>query len=88
MGILNYAYVALIDGKPIAVAHTQEDIEFMLDDYNGVTTGHSVRVKYEPYDSKYPSINDLEGIYTYQDLKSGEIDIFKVYGVEYKREKQ
>lgn len=88
MGILNYAYVALIDGKPIAVAHTQEDIEFMLDDYNGVATGHSVRVKYEPYDSKYPSINDLEGIYTYQDLKNGEVDTFKVYGVEYKREKQ
>jgi len=88
MTILDYAFVAIFDGKPIAVAHTQEDIEFMLDDYNGVTTGHSVRVKYEPYDSKYPSINDLEGTYTYQDLKTGEVDTFKVYGVEYKREKQ
>ena len=88
MGILNYAYVALFDGTPIAVAHTREDIEFMLDDYNGVANGHSVRVNYEPYNSKYPSINDLEGMYTYQDLKTGGVDFFKVYGVEYEREKQ
>ena len=37
---------------------------------------------YQPYDSKYPSINDLEGIYYYKD-EMGDVDEFRVYGTEY-----
>jgi len=85
MFIINYVFVAILDGSPIAAAHTKADIEEMLDEYNGVKTGHAEKVKYEPYNSKYPSINDLEGVYTYKD-KDGEYEI-KVYGTEYKREK-
>lgn len=85
--IYNYSYVVLFGDKPILSAHTQKDIEEMLDDYNGVYKGISERVEYKPYNNKYPSINDLEGVYYYKDLKTGEIDEFKVYGVEYKREK-
>lgn len=81
--ILNYAFVALWDNHPVAVAHTKEDLESMLAEYC-----FGEMIKYEAYDSKYPSINDLEGVYTYKDGSDGSILTFKVYGVEYKREKQ
>lgn len=40
------------------------------------------QLTYQPYDSKYPSINDLEGIYYHKD-GMGDVDEFRVYGTEY-----
>ena len=80
----DYCYVAMCDGTPILVAHTIEEIQSLLDDYNGVPNKLSERIKYKSYDSYFPSINDLEGTYTYKDTLTGDIDEFKVYGVKYK----
>lgn len=80
---IDWVFVVLCDNHPIAVAHTREDVENMISEY---CTG--VMIKYEVYNSKYPSINDLEGVYTYKDGTDGSLIEFKIYGVEYKREKQ
>lgn len=80
----DYAYVAILDGSPVAVAHSIEQIEKMLDDYTGASTGLSKRIKYVPFDSKYPSLNELEGIYFYKDEGYQEVDEYKIYAVEYK----
>lgn len=83
---MDYAYVVILDKNPILVAHTKSDIEQMLDKYNGVEFGYETRVRYEPYDSKYPSINDLEGTYYYRNTETYEETAYKVYGTEYRRE--
>jgi hypothetical protein len=83
---MNFIYVVMNGDYPILVAHTQSDIEQMLDDYNGTHLGDETRVRYEPYNSKYPSINDLEGTYYYRNTKTHEETAYKVYGTEYKRE--
>lgn len=80
----NWVYVATLGGNPIAAAHTKKDIEHMLDVHCGVPDNISQRLRYEPYDSKYPSINDLEGIYYYKDANDPNEYEIKLYGVEYK----
>lgn len=83
----NWIWVAVMDGQPIATAHHQKDIEHMLDVYCGVPDNLSERLRYEPYDSKYPSVNDLEGIYYYKDVNNPNEYQIKLYGVEYKKHK-
>lgn len=83
MGILNYVYVVTCDGKPILAAHNKAEIESMLHEYIfGSREVNKDQLMYQPYDSKYPSINDLEGIYYYKD-EMGDVDEFRVYGTEY-----
>jgi hypothetical protein len=60
-------------------------LEKLLDEYCGVEFGCAERICYKPYDSKFPSINDLEGTYTIKDSE-GEYEV-KVYGVKYLFEK-
>lgn len=81
---MDYVFVAIFGSTPIATAHSMEDIEKMLDDYNGVDKGLSKRVRYQPYDSKFPSINDLEGTYYYKEIDFDYEDEFKVYCVGYR----
>ena len=83
MGILNYVYVVVSDGRPILAAHNKYEIESMLHEYIfGSREVNKDQLRYQPYDSKYPSINDLEGIYYYKD-EMGDVDEFRVYGTEY-----
>lgn len=83
MGILNYVYVVTSDGRPILAAHDKVEIESMLHEYIfGLREVNKDQLRYQPYDSKYPSINDLEGIYYYKD-ELGDVDEFRVYGTEY-----
>lgn len=83
MGLLNYVYVVTCDGKPILAAHNKTEIENMLYEYIfGSEKVNKDQVTYKPFDSKYPSINDLEGIYYYKD-EMGNVDEFRVYGTEY-----
>ena len=83
MGILNYVYVVTCDCMPILAAHNKAEIENMLHEYIfGSREVNKDQLRYQPYDSKYPSINDLEGIYYYND-EMGDVDEFRVYGTEY-----
>ena len=83
MGILNYVYVVVCNGRPIVAAHNKAEIESMLHEYIfGSKEVNKDQLRYQPYDSKYPSINDLEGIYYYKD-EMGDVDEFRVYGTEY-----
>lgn len=79
MAILNFAYVATEDGKPIAVAHTMRGLEKILDDYFGVGANLCTRIGYFPNESKYP--DDLDGKYQYRDNK--ETYEIKVYCTDY-----
>ena len=83
MGILNYVYVVTSDGRPILAAHNNAEIEDMLHEYIfGSSEVNKDRLTYQAYSSKYPSINDLEGIYYYKN-EMGDVDEFRVYGTEY-----
>ena len=83
MGTLNYVYIVICDGRPILAAHDKDEIERMLHEYIfGSEEVNKDQLTYKPYDSKYPSINDLEGIYYYKD-DMGDVDEFRVYGSEY-----
>lgn len=83
MGTLNYIYVVICDGRPILSAHNKDEIERMLHEYIfGSKEVNKNQLMYKPYESKYPSINDLEGIYYYKD-DMGDVDEFRVYGTEY-----
>ena len=73
---MDYIYVALFGGLPVAAAHTVLGIEDMLVEY---TKG--VMIKYEAYNPKYPDA--LEGWYTYKTAEGDEIQ-FKLYCVDYK----
>lgn len=79
---MDYVFVALFGTTPVAAAHTKEDIEDLLKEY---TQGEMV--EYKPYDSKYPSINELEGYYIFKDPHDNSLLEFKVYSTEYRREK-
>jgi hypothetical protein len=83
--VKDWVFVATLDGTPIASAHNKEQLEKLLDEYCGVEFGCAERICYKPYDSKFPSINDLEGTYTIKDSE-GEYEV-KVYGVKYLFEK-
>lgn len=83
MANLNYVYVVVCDGRPILAAHNKNEIECMLHEYIfGIREVNKAQLTYQPYDSKYPSINDLEGIYYHKD-GMGDVDEFRVYGTEY-----
>ena len=83
MGTLNYVYIVICDGRPILAAHDKDEIERMLHEYIfGSEEVKKDQLSYQPYDSKYPSINDLEGIYYYKN-EMGGVDEFRVYGSEY-----
>ena len=83
MGILNYVYVVTSDGRPILAAHNKAEIEDMLHEYIfGSSEVNKDHLTYQAYSSKYPSINDLEGIYYYKN-EMGDVDEFRVYGTEY-----
>lgn len=83
MGVLNYVYVVICDSRPILAAHNKDEIERMLHEYIfGSKEVNKNQLMYKPYESKYPSINDLEGIYYYKD-DMGDVDEFRVYGTEY-----
>lgn len=75
------AYVAIFHGRPIAVAHEMEELEGMIDRFTGADRGLSQRIRYEPYDGKFP--DDLEGTYFYRDRGEEEIDEYRVYCVDY-----
>lgn len=75
------AYVAVFHGKPIAVAHELEELEVMIDGFTGADRGLSHRIKFEPYDGKFP--DDLEGTYFYRDKGEEEMDEYRVYCVDY-----
>ena len=70
--------VAMWDGIPVASAPTHKLLVELLNEYNG-----SVFTRYVAHDSKYPSINELEGVYYYTDSEGGE-DEFKIRSVEFK----
>ena len=72
--------VAMWDGIPVASAPTHELLVKLLNEYNG-----SVFTRYVAHDSKYPSINELEGVYYYTDSDGSE-DAFKIRSVEFKGE--
>lgn len=83
MGTLNYVYIVICDGKPILAAHNKDEIENMLHEYIfGSREVDRDQLTYKPYESKYPSINELEGIYYYKD-GTEVIDEFRVYCSEY-----
>ena len=83
MGILNYVYIVICDGKPILAAHNKDEIENMLHEYIfGSREVDRDQLTYKPYESKYPSINELEGIYYSKD-GTEVVDEFRVYCSEY-----
>jgi hypothetical protein len=83
---IRVTYVALSHyGKPIATAHTFDDLKVGIDEYYGI--GKDKDVKYLgwfPYDSKYP--DDYQGMYIYEvdDFNGGtELEEVKVYCVDF-----
>lgn len=82
---IQVTWVAQAYAKPIATAHTWEDLLVGIDDYYGV--GNDPKVKkldWHPYDSKYP--DDYEGYFEYEvdDFNGGtEIEKVKVYCVDF-----
>lgn len=78
---MDFAFVAMFEGRPVAVAHTKEDIEMLLDEYTGGTL-----LEYKAHYSKYPS--DFEGTYYYTEGITNEILEFSLILVDYLREDQ
>lgn len=75
---MDYAFVALDEGKPIAVAHTMKDLEQLLEKYTQGTL-----VEYKAHNPKYP--DDLQGMYYYDDEATNQVIEFKVYETNYIR---
>lgn len=73
---MDYVYVAMFDGLPVAVSKTILSIEDMLSEYTKGTM-----VKYDAWNPKYP--DDLQGFYTYKTEEGDEVQ-FKLYTVDYK----
>lgn len=78
---MDFAFVAMFEGRPVAVAHTKKDIEMLLAGYTGGTL-----VEYKAHYSKYPS--DFEGIYYYNEGTTNDILEFNLILVDYLREDQ
>lgn len=81
-------YVALEEyGKPITSASTFEDLRKALDEYYAVDRTDAQCLGFIPYNTKYP--DEYEGYYSYsystmiKDIKRTDIDIIKVYCIEY-----
>ena len=88
-----YMYVVVVDDdsrRPIIVAPDTKTLETRLDDYCGATDkyNHSgKRIKYVPYNSKYP--DDYDGYYLYEitsPIQGGNVSVceekYHVYCVE------
>lgn len=73
---MDYMYVALFGGLPVAVSKTRFGIENMLSEYTKGTM-----LKYEAHNPKYP--DDFQGWYTYKEAEGDEVQ-FKLYTVDYK----
>lgn len=73
---MDYVYVAMFDGLPVAVSKTILGIEEILAEWTKGTM-----VKYDAWNPKYP--DDLQGFYTYK-TKEGDEEQFKLYTVDYK----
>ena len=73
---MDYVYVALFGGLPVAVSKTTSGIENMLAEYTKGTM-----LKYEAHNPKYP--DDFQGWYTYKEAEGDEVQ-FKLYTVDYK----
>lgn len=73
---MDYMYVALFGGLPVAVSKTVLGIEELLAEYTKGTL-----LKYEAHNPKYP--DDFQGWYTYKENGGDEIQ-FKLYTVDYK----
>ena len=68
-------------GKPIATAHTFDDLKLGIDEYFGVGKD---QLEWIPYESKYP--DDYEGYFKYEvdDFNGGtELEEVRVYCVEF-----
>ncbi len=75
---IRVTYVALSHwGKPIATAHTFDDLKAGIDEYFGEGKN---QLEWIPYDSKYP--DDYEGHFKYKD-DNGDIETVKVYCVDF-----
>ena len=84
---IRITYVAILDGKPILTAHTQNDLKAGLDEYYGESSNC---LGFTYYDSKYP--DEYEGYYEYEysmwhsdrdDKPTIYNDIVKVYGIDF-----
>lgn len=80
---MDFAFVAMLDGLPVAVTHTDDDMMMLLAEFSG-----GELVEYKPYYSKYPSVNDYHGSYYYEEANTNEILEYKVFLVTYLREDQ
>ena len=78
---MDFVFVAMFEGRPIAAAHTKKDIEMLLAEYTQGTL-----VEYRAHESKYPS--DFEGTYYYTEGTTDEILEFRIILVDYLREDQ
>lgn len=78
---MDFVFVAMFEGRPIAAAHTKKDIEMLLAGYTQGTL-----VEYRAHESKYPS--DFEGTYYYTEGTTNEILEFRIILVDYLREDQ
>ena len=80
---MNYIYYACyaLDKGSIGASNTLEGLFEIVDDYMGATNQYKfsgIRTKYEPHYSKYPSINELEGIITYQTPEEERVSVYMV----------
>jgi hypothetical protein len=83
---IRVTYVALSHyGKPIASAHTQDDLKAGIDEHYGIGTDPTAKyLEFIPYDSKYP--DEYEGCYKYEcdDMNGGvETETVKVYCISF-----
>jgi len=83
---IKVTYVALSQwGKPIATAHTEEDLKAGIDEYYGIGTDNKAKyIEWVPFNSKYP--DEFEGHYVYEvdDFNGGlEFEQVKVYCVDF-----
>ena len=83
---IRVTYVALSHwGKPIATAHTFDDLKVGIDEYYGIGKDKDVKyINWTPYESKYP--DEYEGYFEYEvnDFNWGaEIEKVPVYCVDF-----
>lgn len=82
--VQDYTFVVTIDGSPIGCSLTMTGIENILYEYTGANVGESIFVKYVPFNSKFTSVPNIEGIFFFRDKESCDVDEYKVYCVDYK----
>ena len=80
---MNYIYYACYesDKSSIGASNTFEGLLELVDDYMGVGEKYNnsgKRIKYESHYSKYPNINELEGIITYETPEEEKVRVYIV----------